>query len=219
MDPLADDAAAQRSLLLHVDRMLGRIEDVFNDVGAIAIFALMWLTIAEVLGRRLLNMPVPGAIDYIEVGMIAFAFMGVAYCQRLNGHVRMDLLLGSLKGRLLWGVEAFAVAAAASYAAIIVYAGAQDAWRSYDLGDDTIDIHLQVWPSKLVVPLAMALLVCRLLVQLWGYLRLLVLPNATPWAVPTVKHVSEIVDEQIHDALSRDASDGSATGLSSTDRR
>ena len=68
----------------------------------------MWLTMAEVLGRRLFNSPVPGAIDYIEIGMVAFAFMGAAYCQRLGGHVRMDLLVGNLKGRVLWAVEALA---------------------------------------------------------------------------------------------------------------
>ena len=73
---------------------------------------------------------------------------------------------------------------AAVYIGIIVCASAKDAWRSYELGDETIDIHLTIWPSKIVVPLALALLELRLLVNLWGYLRLVVLPDAEPWAVP-----------------------------------
>jgi C4-dicarboxylate transporter DctQ subunit len=201
LDPVAGGAAGNRGWLSRVDRALARVEDIFNDLGSAAIFALMWLTMAEVLGRRLLNMPVPGAIDYIETGMIAFAFMGIAYCQRLSGHVRMDLLLGSLKGRLLWALEAFAVAVATIYAAIIVYASAQDTWRSYEFGDDTIDAHITIWPSKLVVPLAMSLLTLRLLVQLWGYLRLFVLPDARPIAVPPLKHVEEIAADQISEVL------------------
>ncbi len=201
------------SALLTIDRWLGRVENLFNDIGGIFIFALMWLTMAEVLGRRLLNSPVPGAIDYIEVGMAAFAFMGAAYCQRLGGHVRMDLLVANLKARLLWAVEALAIAVAAVYIAIIVWASAQDAWRSFSLGDETLDAHLPVWPSKLVVPVALALLELRLLVNLWGYLRLFVLPNAAPWAVPPVKHVEDVAQDQIREVMGKmDGDSGSPSG-------
>lgn len=200
-------------ILLVVDRSLGRLESLFNDIGGLFIFALMWLTMAEVLGRRLLNSPVPGAIDYIETGMVVFAFMGVAHCQRQGGHVRMDLLVASLKGRLLWAVEALAILIAVIYVGIIVWASAQDVWRSYDLGDETLDAHIPVWPSKLVVPVALALLELRLLVNLWGYLRLLVLPNAPPWAVPVAKHVEEVAQDQIREALGKmDGGSGSAPG-------
>jgi TRAP-type C4-dicarboxylate transport system permease small subunit len=200
-------------LLLAVDRMLGRLENLFNDIGGLFIFALMWLTMAEVLGRRLFNSPVPGAIDYIEVGMAVFAFMGAAYCQRQGGHVRMDLLVANLKGRVLWFVEAFAIFVAVVYIGIIVWASAQDAWRSFDLGDDTLDAHIAVWPSKLVVPVALALLEIRLLVNLWGYLRLLVLPNAEPWAVPAVKHAEDVAQDQIREVLGKiDGDSGPAGG-------
>ncbi|CAN5915441.1 hypothetical protein BH11PSE3_BH11PSE3_38810 [soil metagenome] len=200
-------------MLLAIDRLLGRVENLFNDIGSFFIFALMWLTMAEVLGRRLFNSPVPGAIDYIEVGMVAFAFMGAAYCQRQGGHVRMDLLVANLKGRLLWSVEALAILIAVAYVGIIVWASAQDAWRSFALGDETLDAHVPVWPSKLVVPVALVLLELRLLVNLWGYLRLVLLPKAEPWAVPIVKHVEDVAQDQIRDALGKtDGGPGPATG-------
>ena len=192
-----------RSLLLTIDRSLAKVENVFNDLGAVVIFALMWLTMAEVLGRRLLNAPVPGAIDYIEVGMVGFAFLGAAYCQRQNGHVRMDLFVGKLKGRLLWLVECLATFVGCAYVAMIIYASVQDMWRSYSLGDESIDAHLRIWPSKLVVPVALGLLLLRLLVQLWGYLRLVVLPGAEPWAVPRVQHVEDVAQEQISEVLGK----------------
>jgi TRAP-type C4-dicarboxylate transport system permease small subunit len=198
-----DDEYETSSSLLKIDSILGRVENFFNDIGGVAIFALMWLTMAEVLGRRLLNAPVPGAIDYIEVGMVLFAFMGAAYCQREGGHVRMDLVVSSLKGRVQWAVEVIGVMIAAVYIGIIVMASAKDAWRSYEYGDETIDINLTIWPSKLIVPLALTLLELRLLVQLWGYLRLLVLPDAPPWAVPKVKFVEDIAQDQVREVLGK----------------
>jgi len=203
----------RRHVLLAVDRLIGRLENLFNDIGSLFIFALMWLTMAEVLGRRLLNSPIPGAIDYIETGMVVFAFMGAAYCQREGGHVRMDLLVANLRGRLLWSVEAFAILVAAAYVAIIVWASAQDAWRAFDLGDETLDAHIPGWPSKLIVPIALAVLELRLLVNLWGYLRLVFLPNGQPWGVPLAKHVEDVAQDQIRDVLGKiDGGSGTAAG-------
>jgi TRAP-type C4-dicarboxylate transport system permease small subunit len=197
------DKYTKSSALVAVDGALARVENFLNDIGGIAIFVLMWLTMAEVLGRRFLNMPVPGAIDYIEVGMVLFAFMGAAYCQRLGGHVRMDLLVGNLKGRVQWAVEALGVLIAIVYIGIIVMASGRDAWRSYEFGDQTIDIGLSVWPSKLVVPVALAFLELRLLVQLWGYLRLVVLPDAPLLAVPKPQHVEDVAQDQIREVLGK----------------
>lgn len=196
-DSTSPENGRSGGVLLATDRVLGRLENLFNDIGGVFIFALMWLTMAEVLGRRLLNTPVPGAIDYIETGMVAFAFMGAAYCQRQGGHVRMDLLVTNLKARFLWAVEALAILVAVVYVGIIVWASLQDFWRSYSLGDETLDAHLAIWPSKLVVPVALAVLELRLLVNLWGYLRLFVLPDAEPWAVPRIMHVEDVAREQI----------------------
>ena len=200
---VSDNEDETRSTLLTIDKILGHIENFLNDIGGLAIFALMWLTMAEVIGRRLLNSPVPGAIDYIELGMILFAFMGAAYCQREGGHVRMDLLVSNLKGRVQWAVEAIGVLIAAVYIGIIIIASARDTWRSYEFGDETVDINLTVWPSKLVVPVALTFLELRLLVQLWGYLRLLVLPDAPPWAVPKAQHVEDIAEDQVREVLGK----------------
>ena len=54
---------------------------------------LVALAIANSLGRWLFNLPVTGYIDWVEQFMAVFAFIGIAYCQRLGGHIRMDILL------------------------------------------------------------------------------------------------------------------------------
>jgi hypothetical protein len=53
------------------------------------------------------------------------------------------------------------------------------------------------------VPLALTFLELRLLVQLWGYLRLVALPNAPPWAVPRPQHVEEIAQDQVREVLGK----------------
>jgi hypothetical protein len=78
---------------------------------------------------------------------------------------------------------------------------------AYELGDSTMDIYLPVWPSKLIVPIAMALLAVRLAINLWGYLRLFVSPDATPIGVPLIKDAATVAREEIEDAMGHDANE------------
>ncbi|MEM9636454.1 MAG: TRAP transporter small permease, partial [Pseudomonadota bacterium] len=69
--------------------------------------------------------------------------------------------------------------------------------RSFDCArplcsrDSSIDIGLPIWPSKLVVPIAFAVLSLRLLLQAWGYGRALILGLESPVAVPLNLSVAE----------------------------
>ncbi|OED36578.1 hypothetical protein AB833_26645 [Chromatiales bacterium (ex Bugula neritina AB1)] len=147
----------------------------------------MLMATVQIVGRKILNMPIPGYIDIAEQSIALFAFMGAAYCQRLNGHVRMELVLSHLRGRLLWILEATGTLAALLLVGVMVKYGFDHFWRAWDFGDSTIDIGLPVWPSKLVVPVAFGVLWLRLLLQFIGYLRLIRNPKATPEFVPLIE--------------------------------
>jgi len=55
-----------------------------------------------------------------------------------------------------------------------------------------MDIGLPLWPAKLLVPVAFAVLCLRLALQLWGYGRAFVLNLDAPVAVPLVQSAAEI---------------------------
>jgi C4-dicarboxylate transporter, DctQ subunit len=194
-------AAAEAPLLSAFDRRLGRIETGFNLFAALAIFALMLLGVWQVLGRTLFNAPVRGYIDFVELAMASFAFLGIAYCQRLGGHVRMEMLLKPMRGRLLWSAEIFGTLVALAVVAVLIWYGWGHFLRAYQLGDSTIDTQLPVWPSKLAVPVAFGLLWLRLWVQFAGYLRLAIDPRRTPLAVTTVLSVEELAAHEIEESV------------------
>ena len=182
---------------------LGRVEEAFNLVAAACIFALMFLGIAQVLGRRLFNAPISGYIDWVELSMATFAFLGVAYCQRVNGHVRMDMLLRLARGRLRWAMELGGTALALAIVSVLIWYGFTHFLRAYQLGDSTIDAELPVWPSKLLVPVAFALLWLRLAVQLVAYARLVRRPEAEPLAVPVLLTSEELARREIEESAER----------------
>lgn len=187
-------------LLRGTDRWLGQVENLFTLVAAACIFGLMFLGIAQVLGRQLLDRPMIGYIDFVELSMATFAFMGVAYCQRVGGHVRMDLFVNLAKGRLHWSMELIGTLLPLVLIGVLIYYSWDHFLRAYDSGDSTIDIQLPVWPSKLLVPVSFSLLFLRLLVQLVAYVRLLLYPQAEPVAVPRTLGAEELAAREIEES-------------------
>jgi len=206
------------SVLSRLDRQLYRIEDFLVLISGVAIFFLMVLAVVSVGGRNIINAPLPGYVDWIEQLMPLIAFMGVAYVQRYGGHIRMDILSGRLKGRALWGAEFITTLAMLTLAGLLIWGSYTHFLRSFDFNapywsrDSSIDISIPLWPTKLLIPVALSVLSLRLLLQLWGYGQAFILRSDNPVAVPLVlsaaaqaaeeaEHVSGIEEEGMSDGV------------------
>ena len=136
-------------------------------------------------------------LDFVEQAIAVFAFMGIAYCQRAGGHVRMDLAIRGLRGRWLWLAESLAIVLSLIVVGILIAYGYTHFERAFEQGDSTIDANFPVWPSKLIVPVAFSLLWLRLLLQLVGYMRLFLDPSKTPVGVPTIPTIEDVARQDI----------------------
>jgi TRAP-type C4-dicarboxylate transport system permease small subunit len=87
---------------------------------------------------------------------------------------------------------------------LIIYTW-QHFMRAFVNGDSTIDIDIILWPSKLAVPLAFGVLMVRLLLQAFGFVRLIQDPNAVPIAVPHIETVDEQAQAEIDAGLAGEA--------------
>ncbi len=178
------------SLLSRADRTFFKLESFLNLIGGLVIFAIVLLAVANILGRKLLDLPVSGYIDWTEQSMAFFAFLGIAYCQRLGGHIRMDIFVGSLRERALWFFELISTVLMLAMTVILVIGSYGHFARAWTNGDSSFDIELPTWPAKLVVPFALTILSIRLLLQVWGYLRALKEGGDSPVAVPLIEDVA-----------------------------
>ena len=52
------------------------------------------------------------------------------------------------------------------------------------MGDSTEDINLTIWPFKAVIAVMFAVLVLRLIIQSWAYLRIIIVNDDRPIAIP-----------------------------------
>lgn len=188
-------------MLKQVDEKFYIVERALAWICAIVIFAVMLLGTVQVVGRVVFSQPIYGYSDIIEQVMTVFAFLAVAYTQKLGGHVRMELILGRMGGRPLYFFEIIGTVAAIVVIVILGYYGYTHFLRAFEIGDTTIDMDLPIWPSKLLVPIAFSVLIVRLLIQLWGFLRLFANPELEPIGVPQMETVEDMAQAEIDAGL------------------
>ncbi len=175
------------SLLSRLDKLYFKLESLLNLIGGFVIFLIVLLAVANILGRKLLGIPVSGYIDWTEQAMAFFAFFGIAYCQRLGGHIRMDIFVSSLRGRALWFFELLSTLLMLAITVVLIIGSYDHFLRAWTNGDSSFDIDLPTWPAKLVVPVMLSVLALRLALNVWGYSRALVKGGDRPIAVPLIE--------------------------------
>ena len=187
---LSDDSALSK-----LDRAFLKIETNLALLSGLAVFSLMVLAVVSVGGRNAFSQPLPGYVDWIEQAMPLIAFMGVSYVMREGGHIRMDILVGKLRGRALYIVEFITSFAVLLLMLLLVWGAWAHFDRSFDVAapmwsrDSSMDIALPIWPAKLLAPIAFGVLCLRLCLQLWAYARAVLTGQAI--AVPLIADAAQ----------------------------
>jgi TRAP-type mannitol/chloroaromatic compound transport system permease small subunit len=175
------------SAVSRADRALFRVESALTLASGLFIMGVMLLSVANILGRKLFNLPVDGYIDWMIQAVPVMAFLGISYVQRLGGHIRMDIVVRALKGRALWVVEFIGILVMFLIALALIYGTWNHASRAFRLGDSTTDINLPIWPVKAMVTLMLMLFAVRCALQLWAYARAIRTGEDEPVAVPLIE--------------------------------
>lgn len=117
--------------------MLGKIDRLEKFVSSLSnwllwvagagLVAMLCLTLADIIGIKLFNWPIPGAIEIVGfLGVVVTAF-AIAYTQFRRGHIEVEVLVMRLPRLARKVIESIVTLAGLVLFALL-------AWRSYDYG-------------------------------------------------------------------------------------
>lgn len=81
------------------------INRLLTHIGSIALAVLMFLTVADVFGRYLLNWPITGTFELTEMLMVPIVFLALGLAQHHNEHISLDLAYNYFPSRLKKGTD------------------------------------------------------------------------------------------------------------------
>ncbi|GGI04090.1 TRAP transporter small permease [Egicoccus halophilus] len=111
-----------------MERLVARFAGLtraLHYVSGALIVGLMLMIVGNVVGRWLFNRPIRGTVELTEIGMVAIVFLGFAYAQVREDHIRVDLVYEKLGRRGRVGLGLFAAAVSLVTVALM-------AWRLHD---------------------------------------------------------------------------------------
>jgi TRAP-type mannitol/chloroaromatic compound transport system permease small subunit len=155
----------------YVEKGISALETWLNFLTVFFIMFLMFFATTEVVGRYVFNRPVPGHVEIVELIMAAVVFLGIAYTQRMGGHIRMELFVTRvLKGRSYHLAEVLTIFFSLMVYSIIAYYSLKHAFYARAVGDTTVYIYWPTWQSKLCISIGSFLLCIRFFIQLIQHL-------------------------------------------------
>lgn len=123
-----------------------RLTTLLTAVAALALFAMMWLTFADVFARKFLPNSIRGAVELTELLMLVMIFCALPLVAMAHEHIVFDLLDRVLPARWLHWQKVLSQSASA-----VVFGGAawlvwQRAIRTASVGDITSALEIRLAP-------------------------------------------------------------------------
>ena len=125
---------------------------------ALCMVGLLVMVLLSVLGRQL-HFNLPGTDAYAGYFMAAAGFLSLAHTLKRGEHIRVTLLLSSLRGRAHRGLEIWALFAASALALLSAWYSARLVWQSHLFNDvSTGNDATPLWIPQLAMAVGTAIL-------------------------------------------------------------
>ena len=143
-------------------------------LAGLALFMMMIVGAADIIGTKIFDQPVPGTYEITETFMVASAFLAMALAQAERSHIRVELLVNRLPQRLRAVVDAFGQVCTAAVFIGIGWFGWSSALHSMQVGEfSSGSLPMPLWPARLALALGATLMVVQSLADMWRDISLL----------------------------------------------
>jgi TRAP-type C4-dicarboxylate transport system permease small subunit len=93
--------------LMTIWRKLRVAGTLMSYIGSVALFVMMAITVADVIGRYVFNSPILGVFELTEFLVLILIFSFIAYTQAGNGHISVDFMVKLFPRRFRLFTEMF----------------------------------------------------------------------------------------------------------------
>ena len=138
-------------------------------LGTVGMIASMVLGVADVVGTKFLDYPVPGTLEFTESTMVLIVFGALAYAQQQRAHIRVELLYGHAGPRGKSFMEVVTHVVAFAFFALLAWQGIGELRYSWEIREATMGtVRFPLYPARFLLVLGAVLLLLRLALDIVG---------------------------------------------------
>ncbi|HEX2964945.1 MAG TPA: TRAP transporter small permease subunit [Syntrophorhabdaceae bacterium] len=155
------------------EKVIHKIGNWGTVLGAAFMLAIALIVTFTVMGRAV-HIAFPGTFDLVETMMVVSIAFALVFGQLQDRHLRTELALERIKGRLKSGLETFLSVLNLFYWVVLLYTGIQLGIERYIGGETTELLEVPVTPFRMVWIFALILMVILLAMRLFHHIKMLI---------------------------------------------
>jgi TRAP-type C4-dicarboxylate transport system permease small subunit len=155
------------------EKVIHKIGNWGTVLGAVFMLSIALLVTFTVIGRAF-HIAFPGTFDLVETMMVVTIAFALVFGQLQDRHLRTELAMERIKGRVKSGLESFLAVLNLFYWVVLLYTGIELGIDRYTGGETTQLLEVPVTPFRAVWILALILMVILLLLKLIHHVKALI---------------------------------------------
>jgi TRAP-type C4-dicarboxylate transport system permease small subunit len=152
------------------ERIIVKIGSWGTVGGAVFISAVAVITVATVVGRAF-HIALPGTFDLVSTLIVVGIAFALVYGQIEDRHLRTEIAIERLRGRVRTVVECFLGVLSIFYWIVLLGAAAKTVRDKWSVGEETDILNVPVLPFRLIWVLALILMSILLSMKLIHHIR------------------------------------------------
>jgi len=137
----------------------GIFSSLLSNLGALALFAMMTLTVLDVAGRYLFNVPILGAFELTEFLVLICIFSFLGYTQANKRHINVELIMDLFPKRLQYVAELINHVICLGLFSLITYMAVLKAFDLMSTGESSPNLVIPNYPFAFFLALG-SLVMC-----------------------------------------------------------
>lgn len=158
-----------RTLIKWADVICSKVEYILNILGGICIAAAAFLTTADVLLRNTVNISIIGTTEIVALLLMPIFVFAIPYVQGKRGHIIIEFFTEKCAPKVKKILDLFGVCIGIFLCSAIIrlaFSAAITSLLRKDMAAGAIALY--IWPIRLILAIAIAVLLVRLVIDFFA---------------------------------------------------
>ena len=147
-------------------KILRRADFYLCIIGGVAMFFIMLLTVADVVGRSFFTWPITGTYELSRYFLVVIVLLGIGYAQQTGQHIAVDYFVSKLSLRGQFFFEATATFLGLVFFALVTWQGWKGGWNSVQAKTVSDTLNIPLYPFEFLIAVGAFFLCIELLLKL-----------------------------------------------------
>ena len=146
-------------------KILRRADFYLCIIAGVAMFFIMLLTVADVIGRSFFTWPITGTYELSRYALVVMVLLGIGYVQQGNQHIAVDLFVKKLSRSGQFVTEIIGTLMGLGFSLLVSWQGWRGGLESMHNKTVSDTLHIPAYPFEFLIGLGATFLSIELIIK------------------------------------------------------